>query len=154
MKKTKNKILRFHPNGLQTKDRSYNNIKELLNKETTSVKEVINNKEYLENTLKEYLENKKYTIYLCKISFPLRLTIITSPKLLKPDLENFKHDFGLNDYESEIDLTDNVGQYYFRWKKMNSANETLRSIRQRKALLTKDKEESIAWIKAKYKKNY
>ena len=106
MKKTKNKILRFHPNGLQTKDRSYNNIKELLNKETTSVKEVINNK--------EYLENKKYTIYLCKISFPLRLTIITSPKLLKPDLENFKHDFGLNDYESEIDLTDNVGQYYFR----------------------------------------
>ena len=36
---------------------------------------------------------------------------------------------------------------------MNSANETLRSIRQRKALLTKDKEESIAWIKAKYKED-
>lgn len=36
---------------------------------------------------------------------------------------------------------------------MNSANETLRAIRQRKQLLKKEKEESIAWIEAKYKED-
>ena len=33
---------------------------------------------------------------------------------------------------------------------MNSANETLRAIKNRKALLTKEKNESIEWIKTKY----
>jgi len=113
-RKNKSKILRFNPNGLETKDRSYNNIKKLLNKKTSNIRDLIDQKTYVEETLRKYLEEKKYTVYLCKINFPLRITIIVSPKLLKPDLKNFKHDFGLNDYESEIDLTDNVGQYYFR----------------------------------------
>lgn len=36
---------------------------------------------------------------------------------------------------------------------MNSANETLRAIRQRKALLKKERDEAIAYIKECYKKD-
>lgn len=39
--------------------------------------------------------------------------------------------------------------YYF----MNSANETLRAIRHRKALLTKEKDEAIAYIEKCYRKD-
>ena len=111
--KSKNKILRFHPNGLETKDRSYNNIKKLLNKKTSNIRDLIDQKTYVEETLRKYLEEKKYTVYLCKINFPLRITIIISPKLLKPDLNQFKYDFDLGDYELEIETTDNTAQYYF-----------------------------------------
>ena len=110
----KNKILKFHPNGMKTKDRTYNHIKKLLDKKTTRTRDVLDQQEYLENTFKEYLENKKYNVYLARINFPLSVTIMTSPKLLEPDLKNLKHDFGLTDYELEIELSDNLGQYYFR----------------------------------------
>lgn len=110
----KNKIKRFHPNGMPTKDRTYNHIKTLLNKETSSIREIIEEKTYIENTIKQYLKNKQYTVYLSKINFPLRITIITSPRLLEPDLKSLKHDFGLNDYELEKEISDNLGQYYFR----------------------------------------
>ncbi len=36
---------------------------------------------------------------------------------------------------------------------MNSANETLRAIRHRKALLTKERDESIAYIEECYRKD-
>ena len=36
---------------------------------------------------------------------------------------------------------------------MNSANETLRAIKNRKALLTKEKNESIQWIESKYQED-
>ena len=113
MKRKKNKILNFKPNGMRTKDSSNNYIKELLGRKT-SVKEVIEQQEYIETSIKEHLENKKYNVYLSKINFPLRITIITSPKLLKPDIKELKYNFGLSDYELETDLTDNIGQYYFR----------------------------------------
>ena len=84
-RKNKSKILRFNPNGLETKDRSYNNIKKLLNKKTSNIRDLRDQKTYVEETLRKYLEEKKYTVYLCKINFPLRITIIISPKLLKPE---------------------------------------------------------------------
>ena len=112
--KSKNKILTFHPNGLKTKDRSYNNIKKLLNPKTSRTREVIDQKNNIEKTLREYLEAKKYNVYVCTIHFPLSITLIISPKLLQPDLNQFKYDFGLDDYEMEIETTDNTAQYYFR----------------------------------------
>lgn len=110
----KNKILRFEPNGLKTRDRSYNNVKRLLNKDTSNIRELLNNRDDLEKTLKEYLESKKYNVYLCKIHIPLSLTVIVSPQLLKPDLKDLKYNFGLNDYNLEIENRDKLGQYYFR----------------------------------------
>lgn len=37
--------------------------------------------------------------------------------------------------------------------KLNSANETLRIIRQQKAILTKKKEEAIKWIETQYQED-
>lgn len=112
--KSKNKVLKFNPNGLQTKDRSYNNIRNLLNKKTSNTRELLDRKSDVENTLRKYLEDKKYHIYLCQIHFPLSISLIVSPKLLKPDLNQFKYDFGLSDYNLETEITDNTAQYYFR----------------------------------------
>lgn len=112
--KSKNKIKKFQPNGLQTKDRTYNNMKKLLDKNTFNTRELINQKTNIENTIRNYLEEKKYNIYLCKIHFPLSITLIVSPKILKPDLNQLKYDFGLTDYDMEIETTENTAQYYFR----------------------------------------
>lgn len=114
MVKKKNKVLRFNPNGLQTKDRTNNTIKKLLNKKTSNIRELLEQKETIEENIKQYLENKQYTVYLCKISIPLKISIIISPKLLKPDLTQFKYDYDLNDYELEIETSPHLGQYYFR----------------------------------------
>ena len=149
----KNKILRFEPNGLKTRDRSYNNVKRLLNKDTSNIRELLNNRDDLEKTLKEYLESKKYNVYLCKIHIPLSVTVIVSPQLLKPDLKDLKYNFGLNDYNLEIENRDKLGQYYFRWILMNNANEMLRSIRQKKALIKKERDESIEYIEACYQRD-
>lgn len=112
--RSKNKILRFEPNGLKTRDRTNNHIKKLLNRKTSNIRELIDKRDYLEKTIKEHLEQKKYNVYLCKIHIPLKITIIVSPQLLKPDLNELEYDFGLNDYELETELSDNLGQYYFR----------------------------------------
>lgn len=152
--KSKNKILRFHPNGLQTKDRSYNNIKKLLNPKTSRTREVIDQKNNIEKTLREYLEAKKYNVYLCTIHFPLSITLIISPKLLQPDLNQFKYDFGLSDYEMEIETTDNTAQYYFRWWfYMNSANEMLQAIKNKKTLLKNKLELSDDYTEEQYNKD-
>lgn len=110
----KNKILRMGKYAMQTKDTSYNTIKRILDKDSVSIRKVLDRQDYIEKTLKEYLESNDYTVYLCKIQFPLRLTIIVSPQLTKNDLKNLKHDFGLSDYELEIEISDSLGQYYFR----------------------------------------
>ena len=113
-RRRRNNFLKPWMDRLKKKDNTKNNIKRLLNKETTNVRELVDKRNNIQDQIKEYLEEKQYTVYLSKIRLPLSITIIVSPPILKPDLTQLKYDFNLTDYDLEVETTEHTGQYYFR----------------------------------------
>lgn len=97
-----------------TKNKPKNNVKRLLDKKTTNMRELMTQITDIQDSIKKYLEEKHYTVYLCRIKLPLRVSIIVSPSIKEQDLIQLKNDFGLNDYDLETETSEHTGQYYFR----------------------------------------
>lgn len=99
----KNKILRFHRNGLKTKNEK--------NELVTYPQRIKPGKEEL---IKNYLTTLGIQVLRCKIDSYHRLRLIVSPILSQEVFDNFIRDFTLMNFNLDQELGESVGQYYFK----------------------------------------
>ena len=100
-------------NSIDSKEMNRRYVKKILDIEKRDVRTLVREKDNIENTLREYLTEKGFHVYLSRFSVKYEIRVYTAPLMSKKTLDEFRSEFNLTGYNLDKEEGEYIGMYYF-----------------------------------------